>query len=350
MNGPTATPDLSSLPLNAIIGRIVDLDDKDALAELHVRRMFQCADGRRCCLSEFIADLAHQFKSPGALDGVYDLTLERFLQLPGNEDGGTDCRHYYRAVLRIIESRVSETNSPLQQEVTAVAQFRRFVLFQFKRCCLEAKRMANPAISRYAWKLNGSHLNLWLPKWLDRTKRKPWLEERFADVDPSRGGERDRIQSRIDQLLGLPVVMPLDDAFIESADASGDNGESTFAHDLAVMVADEKATNIKELRPAIKAKGAATVRRLVRDLFDALDDPSLTHTELATRYELSKATLSRFAGTDWSGDLVPDLWKNTAGVLAHHPTFREVAQSTSTWSRITLATQTFNQEEVIHEQ
>ena len=56
---------------------------------------------------------------------------------------------------------------------------------------------------------------------------------------------------------------------------------------------------------------------------------------------LSKATLSRFAGTKWSAQtdsgrasFVPDLWRNTARTLAGHPDFVVAAKEAGVWQQV----------------
>ncbi len=59
---------------------------------------------------------------------------------------------------------------------------------------------------------------------------------------------------------------------------------------------------------------------------------------LARGFGLSKATFSRFAGSRWqihSDGPIPDLWANTAEVLAHHTPFIQAAKDAGVWPRVT---------------
>jgi hypothetical protein len=101
-----------------------------------------------------------------------------------------------------------------------------------------------------------------------------------------------------------------------------------FGRNLADAVAQEKTENIEKLRPAIRELGQDTVKKLIMQIFSEIEQDDYELTKMAWQYGISKATLSRFAGSSWFEKMdgvqtvtVPDLWKNTAGVLAENPVF-----------------------------
>ena len=79
---------------------------------------------------------------------------------------------------------------------------------------------------------------------------------------------------------------------------------------------------------------------MIRRIFLDLSDDRYNEAELARRFGLSKATVSRFAGSRWlersrDGDVaVPDLWANTAHVLARYGPFVEAAEQAGVWKRV----------------
>jgi len=104
-----------------------------------------------------------------------------------------------------------------------------------------------------------------------------------------------------------------------------------FTGALAKAVADEKAENIDFQRPAIQNLGVDKLRGLIHRIFESIAEGNLSAQTLAKRFGLSDATFSRFASTRWSHGQnlrfsnVPDLWSNTAQVLASNPDFVETA-------------------------
>ena len=103
-----------------------------------------------------------------------------------------------------------------------------------------------------------------------------------------------------------------------------------FVGSLADTVAQEKIENIDELRPGIKKLGKRTIERLVLQIFSRISAGEYEAVRLAEQYGISKATFSRFAGSRWVekiGDTdvvkIPDLWRNTAKILAGSRVFME---------------------------
>ena len=110
-----------------------------------------------------------------------------------------------------------------------------------------------------------------------------------------------------------------------------------FSDRLSVHVAKEKSENLEELRPAIRSLGKEGVYNLVNRIFADMADEQYNLSEVARNFNLSKATLSRFAGSDWLKDEdmnqlskadIPDLWINTTRVLAENPILMETVKNT----------------------
>ena len=163
-----------------------------------------------------------------------------------------------------------------------------------------------------------------------------------------RCGERERIQTIIDRLWSRRRVLSLDRLSQQEQAVSADFGpvqsfveEETSAQGLASFVAEEKAENITDQRPTIRALGPSRLRKLITTVFDSLAEDRYNAERIAMDYDLSKATFSRFAGSRWASDDdtsggrdIPDLWRNTAHVLARHEDFVAVARQAGVWDRV----------------
>jgi hypothetical protein len=172
------------------------------------------------------------------------------------------------------------------------------------------------------------------------------LEEHVDEPDPTRLGERARVQSIVNARLMLPKLVSLDhasDYLGKTTIASPDlpwptvHGISTWG--LAEAVAKEKAENIHLQRPAIQKLGRKGLRSLIHRIFEDLSNGAYDAGAVADAFGLSPATLSRFAGCRWSTRAnstmgVPDLFLNTAHTLARVPTFVQAAKAAGVWSGI----------------
>ena len=76
--------------------------------------------------------------------------------------------------------------------------------------------------------------------------------------------------------------------------------------------------------------GKRNIERLILQIFSAVSAGEYMVTHIANQYGISKAALSRFAGSTWfekidadESVMIPDLWKNTAHILAGNPAFME---------------------------
>ncbi len=345
------------LSLIELIRPIVSAGDHLALAELHNKRpVFKPGNSDPLLLAEFLDILRKQAakrKWPGRnyqeiADHAYDLALDRFSNLP-QDSGGPDCRKYYGAFLQIVDESFL-TKPPLDQleaESRASQILQGLVRYNFSRCRLEAERQSNPFWSRYEWTVSGKPLRVWMPKTIPGQARGQWLTNHVEQPDPDRPGERRRVQDLIDQyfvrecLLPLEVCLPMETPGPESPVDEVLLKESYVAtKSLAELVAEEKARNISLQRPAIQELGQARLRSMILSIFDELQEGELEDGRMAEKYGISKATFSRFAGSKWpetQGD-IPDLWCNTAHVLAQNPVFAEAAQEAGVWDKVMLST------------
>jgi hypothetical protein len=285
-----------------------------------------------------------------------DFLLDKFLHLPASDadarshQGGIDCRLYFRAYLRLLarfEAAYLPAN-PLEEEAKAAFVLQRFVMRHFRLALLEARRRSNPLRSRYAWHVNGRVVQLWMPAYLSGVERRNWLRENTRPVDLRGPDAARQIQQRIDQQLGRPRTLPLHTAsamptpwYAQAQTAGLDCGDRVSS--LAESVADRKVAEIEQLRPAVQGLGPSKLRVLVIEIFRQLDEGHYEEGKTARLFGLSKATFSRFAGSRWNKTgRMPDLWANTAAVLAHHPSFIEAARATHVGQRIREAGESRN--------
>ena len=116
-----------------------------------------------------------------------------------------------------------------------------------------------------------------------------------------------------------------------------DKPVKNFGSSLAQVVAEEKTAHIDEQRQAIKNLGRKMLKDLILKIFESAEDGNITDAELARKFGLSKATYSRFAGSRWhksKESSPPDLWVNTAQVLAMDPDFKETVKAAGAWQQI----------------
>ena len=348
--------------LAEVIARIVRQSDQTALDELHqYRTVFRTSNNGPLRLAEFVSALCRcpwAWRLAGGreavLDATYDLTIDRFSHLPAGPDEATavkspgpDCRQYLGVVLTWMDAWRHEhpKAEALEEEGATAETLQRQVVRHFALSCQEAKRNANPAMSRYAWQVDGKMIRVCMPISLSGPQRRDWLEANVNDPDPDRPGERRRIQAIIDAQLPVCRQIPLDRAETQVSAAREDAqspcsrlmSREISVRGLAQAVANEKAENLHHQRPAIQALGPSRLRRLILDIFEDLSQDCYDAQRLAATFGLSKATLSRFAGSRWSGRQsmpIPDLWANTAQTLAGHEPFVEAAKASGVWPTV----------------
>ena len=268
---------------------------RQPLHELHAHRTVCLNSDRRIRIAEYLDGLRRDAERGGwgsHAAKAYDLALDRFL---GKSVG------VYKAILNRVSNEVLDV---FEFEKLLAELLRKAVARHFRWCLKEAVRSMEQ--SRFQW----HGLNLLMPKTISGPFRRKWLESHVENVDRDRPGEEARIQGIIDEAFSSKPIELVGEWDLPSVvkkrlDATG----------LMETVADEKATNLEDLRPSIRSLGSSKVRTLVIDIFESILDDSYSEREIAKRYRLSTSTMTRFAGLHVTGTLA-DLWRNAAGVLA----------------------------------
>lgn len=343
-----------------LVRRIVEDSNRLALRVLlDTRRLFSFKDGPPLLLPEFLLILRDRIASPEEdydiedakfADCTYDLTLAKYANLPepSNKKSNTEnysfigakanCKNYYRAFLRIMQQRMDQEKirSQSQEESYAGIELQKMVYRNFWWSKHECKRKT-PFSKRYTWKINGLGFTLWRPSYMTAKEFREWLKENVSDIDLDAPDAQKQIQSLIDANLKRGYHVSMDVPGIAGSLGMAEQVTSIefkegidFVFNLAKAVAQEKIENIHELRPAIKKLGEKNIQELILQVFKNLAKGGYQASETTKQYGISKATLSRFAGNKWfekKGDVetvvIPDLWRNTARVLAGNPVFME---------------------------
>ncbi len=272
-----------ALSLVELIDLIVRCSDKLAIKELHDNRhLFRFGDGERMLMAEFVdrlRDTPWAVKLAGGnhavLELAYDLTIDKFSNLPPGDwpvartrGQGPDCRYYFRGFLRVAEAILKQKRitDPIQQEIAAARVLQGRVVHHFRLSCLAAWRKCNPARSRYAWSVSDGIIYVWMPTSMSGRQRREWLNSNVNDPYPCRPGERYRVQAIVDEQLGTAWHLSLDDESDYVDGPIADNplesliDKEVSVRGLANVIADEKATNIHQQRPSIRALGKSTLK------------------------------------------------------------------------------------------
>lgn len=351
--------------LTELAERIAKFGDKEALEEFHTHRTpFQIRGSGSLAFMQYVEALFNETwfadtaaHIPTVLEQARDLVTDRFSSIPSEHDESfgihsrTDCRHYFAAFAKYAKAQIDPESSKLNQELQSARILQTFVTRHSHFSCLECKRQSQKLTRRYNWKIGSHVLVIWIPYEIPGSRCKSWLKENLPDVDPVRHGERDRVQAIVDQLLTRRQIFSLDvmngEAEHIAAPASTVSTlieEELAATTLSDVVASEKATNIANQRPAIRRLGPDQLQRMIHHVFESLLNEHDTEAQIAQEFGLSTPTFSRFAGRRWSNGTheifpanVPDLWKNTAHILANHPQFMATARQSASWGHICAA-------------
>ncbi|MCL5808108.1 MAG: hypothetical protein M1418_06120 [Deltaproteobacteria bacterium] len=384
----------------SLIWRIAEDSDTLALHVFHeTRTLFYCS-GRWVRLAEFVRamkdgsirrekeDKFTQSYMSEVSDNAYDLTLAKFRNIPSRNlkpvkadknasdnkrfTWNVDCRKYFKQLLINIDKELSEnpitSEANIEEEVSRITT--KFVIGHFNKSMKECKRRDTTS-TRYAWEVGGRKIYLFRPSYLTAEQLRKWLEDHITDVNPDAPHEKDRIQAIIDNKYPCGANIRTDDLevfnesgredeswivkeFSRNTDVLTDDQEiadelkiegkppieyeegNEFTDRLSDYVAKEKSENLENLRPAIGSLGKEGVYNLVKRIFTDMVDGQYNLSEVARNFNLSKATMSRFAGSDWRKDEdmkqlskadIPDLWINTTRVLAGNPTLMETVRS-----------------------
>ena len=265
-------------------------------------------------------------------DCAYDLTLEKYLNL--NAEKGPDCRNYYGAFLKIMQRKIDEGiySTKIEEESDAGRIFQKLVNVNFYRSRLECIRKIK-LTKRYRWNTGKGEIPIEYPAYLTGREIRKWLTENIKDVNPTDANEQKRIQGIIEANLQPVRHVRLDNPTSRTVLSSesdirlfGWKTSMGFITDLASSVAKRKVENIEHLRPAIRKLGGRIIKSLIFRIFDDLSEDDFHEAKIAKEFGISKATFSRFAGSQWRKEdmestTVPDLWRNTAVVMAQSDAF-----------------------------
>jgi hypothetical protein len=358
------------LSLLILLEMIVKYSDRQALKELHdYRILYWSKDKTPFRLVEFIASLYQKMQghqrsgyNERVLELAHDLTVDKFMNIPQSPDTlphdrqqGPDCRNYFKAVLSYVRTSLHitpNTANGLSDELLTTKALRKQVERHFDLSILESRRRVNDLEKRYGWEVDGYVLYLWVPRSMPGRGCRKWLEDNIPHVNPTRSDEQKRVQAIINRLLPRPRIMSFNTVRSWEYKASPDAGNTPGSLDaevtvkgLAAVVAQEKADNIHLQRPAIRRLGKAKLMLLILDVFNELAEGRYQEKQIAARYGLSNATLSRFAGSRWNKHpddrisvSVPDLFRNTAQTLAGHSQFIAAARKAQVWKRVSQIT------------
>jgi hypothetical protein len=337
-----------------LINLIVNHSDTLALNELQTNRKPFTGETKRINLPEFLHYLQGKMLSGNdiLMDCAHDLTVDKFTSLPAQLHGhknssspskskprATDCRNYYRAIMDQFDKwkKANPKAGKIDEELAMGVIFQRMVVKHFYLSIKECRRAQMPFMRRYLWKVKKGSIYLKCPIEVSGREFRKWLEENIPDPDPKRPNETETIQSRVHAYFSQGHFVAWDEKYVSDETAvehpkvlSNDQSESSR---LGETVAREKAANIDELRPAIRKLGPEMLSSLILRIFKDLEDGVYEDNRIATAFGLSKATFSRFAGSDWSKKIdkkavsIPDLWLNTANILASDSAFMEIALS-----------------------
>ncbi|MBI4659764.1 MAG: hypothetical protein HY735_13065 [Verrucomicrobia bacterium] len=323
--------------LHVLLQLIVEKSDRDSLTEFHDRRtIFEYLDGARLLFADYVAKLceAATVRFGGTVgQEAYDLTIDKFSRLPEAGKDGIDCRNYFQAALTLLLKQ--PVSSELQKEKILGGLVQRLVYRHFELSLKERQR--NSAMTRYEWQLPEGSLTVLMPRTLTGKERKEWLHSNVADRDPRRPGEKERVQMIIDESFRQTEVVCEEvstEMVLRESDLPWFASNSLQVHGLAETVATEKVDRILDQRPAIQELGPSKLRALVLRIFEDICHGDYHDGELAREFGLSKATFSRFAGSQWD-QTIPDLWRNLAAqILARDEGFAEVARELGLWKRV----------------
>ena len=337
--------------------------DRKALQELHNNRsMFYYHSSQPFRLAEFVDKLrqsnpARRWCNGEAeiLEKAYDMTISKFSNLPnssknhhGVKPKGPDCRYYYEAFIKraakMTDSQFHHHDNDRERQIAKLLQ--NLIVRHFRLSCQECSRRDRKLTTRYLWQVDGHSMEVFLPVDIHGRQRGKWLTDNISDVDPTRPGERQRVQAIVDDLAKKRKILSLED--IEENTIAADPPDfgpqieqEITVKGLADVVAQEKAENIELQRDAIQQLGKQKLRQLIRRIFDCLACGQYESAKIADSFKINRATFSRFAGSNWltqSGKSqkypIPDLWLNIAQTLAGHPVFVRIAEDTGILGRV----------------
>jgi len=342
---------LKGLSIAELIQNIISANDKSAIREFHQNRtIFQTKSGKQVLFTEYVESLRQKAStwasscSPDIIDQAYNLTIDKFSRLPESNQSEQkqkqiDCRNYFKAFLDIFDKKLTEKPNitEIEKELVSAQIMQKLVTKHFYLSLKESMRNSNTS-SRYDWEINGNKITLYFPRTITGSERRKWLEDNIENPDPNKPIEREKIQDIINQKLGQNYMLSLDDSMAYNIAIKQQLiNEQISIEGLASTIADEKAQSIDKQRPAIQKLGKKQLKEMIICIFDDLSDGDYKDIEIVRKFNISKATLSRFAGSRWTeneNNTIPDLWKNTAQVLSGNSIFIEVAKDAGVLPKI----------------
>lgn len=363
-------PSYHNLSLVDLIHKIVNKNDRAAIEEFHKNRtLFSYNNGPPLLCIHYLNELRdstvrrenHKLNALEIADIAYDLTLDKFTNLCDDTKSsvsvknkgdsnmkreGPDCRLYFKAFLKCLDKsfEVTPPTSHLDEEARETRIIRGLVTRHFYFSCLEAERRVNRFWSRYNWKVNGRNICVWLPITLRGTSRREWLEKNIDDPNLPQLGGRQEIQAIINRKLvkeRFVRIVDADHIITNEEFETWVGSNESFEISLAQAVAEEKSTNIQQQRRSIRNLGKEKLKQLILCIFNDIGYEDYRDGSIANDYDISKATFSRFAGSKWFEKIggtevvtIPDLWKNTAKILAGKPAFMETVVTSGVARRL----------------
>ena len=341
------------LSLLELIMMIVMDGDRYALDELHHNRpIFLFKNHPGLLFIQYMKHLKQvaqntkgvSSKSIEVINHAFDLVLDKFSNLPLNQKNdrimkqkGSNCRLYFKALLIHIEKRLTNdpVSDPLEEEAFVATIFKGFVRRHFYLSYLEALRQSDVLFSRYRWDVNNGHMWLRLPKTLSSNRPGEWLAKHVGAPQLFHPKDKDEVQEKVDQLYQKPIFARFDENLsINDAIPVWNSVNNSFNTSLAATVANEKALNIEKQRKTICALGPDQLKKMILRIFKDIYHDEYHCSDIAGDYGLSKASFSRFAGSNWNMERIPDLWHNTAYVLAQNSEFRDIAKDAGVLQKI----------------
>ena len=344
--------DLSLIQLAELI---VQDSDRAALNEFHDnRQLFRFGSGPAMLFADFVESLCESCwalelanSNYNLLEKARDHLIDRFCNIPTEQTPqGPDCRYYFDGFLEQMHTLCLQKDmNPLEKELLSVRTLQQMTMRHFMYCIKEGSRSLNPLRTRYQWHLDGDIIIVWMPVTIGGNNRRLWLEEHIDDPDPSRPGEKYRIQQIIDSELGFGEISCMGDyKYTLSTDCRleeaqpADTDDDTGVSDIAKAVVDEKAKNIHLMRPSVRVLGRTKLKKLITRIFDQITEGSYDEKRLAQRFGMSQSSLTRFAGSRWqisANSRPPDLWSNLAQLLSKNGSpFSSIARSCGIWKQV----------------
>ncbi|MBI1931198.1 MAG: hypothetical protein HYS24_01510 [Ignavibacteriales bacterium] len=269
------------------------------------------------------------------LDLTYNRTLQKFSVLQKNQEKieGPYCNNQYQELLNQILEYQKQKKEATQIDVELKIEelLKRMIIRHIKYSWLEVCRMSNRLYQRYRWELPTGTIELKKPQGIDGRDFTEWLNKNIKDPNPLQKNEKYRVQKEIDDWFGHYIEVDYSD--VENYHNKDENiySESEkYPENFTELIADEKSKTADQQRPAIRNLGKEKIKDLVVRILEDILYEKKRDIKIAQEFGITKATYSRFAGSDWKkneGGEVPDLWKNIAKIIMQNPILTELTAS-----------------------